>query len=124
MRGQAPAAERKNVSDSPQDRDDIEMGADQQLGVVLFAQLGCQGPRKLLGGERELRVDAGLVATWVLSVPTALQVNSNEPMHIEGGAVVGEPLIAQSGRDAFGPEQGPVSRCALAKQRLTPSRSV
>ena len=82
------------------------MGADQQLGVVVFAQLSCHGPRKLFGGQRELRVDAGLVAPWVLPVPTALQVNGNEPMHIEGGAIVGEPLIAQSGRDAFGPEQG------------------
>ena len=82
------------------------MGADQQLGIVVFAQLSCDGPRKLFGGQRELRVDAGLVATWVLSVPAALQVNSNEPMDIEGGAIVSEPLIAQSGGDAFGPEPG------------------
>jgi hypothetical protein len=80
--------------------------SDQQLGVVLFAQIGCHGPRKLFGGERELRVDAGLVSTRILPVPTALQVNGNEPAHIERGAIVGEPLIAQSGRDAFGSEQG------------------
>jgi hypothetical protein len=76
------------------------------LGVVVFAQIGFHGPRKLFGGERELRVDAGLVATRILPVPTALQVNGNEPVDIEGGgAIVGEPLVAQSGRDAFGSEQ-------------------
>jgi hypothetical protein len=82
------------------------MRADQELGVVALAQLGCHGPRELFGGERELRVDAGLVATWVLSVPTAPQVDGDEPMDIEGGPIVGEPLVAQSGRDAFRPEQG------------------
>src|SRR5674476_181881 len=87
------------------------MGADQQLGVVVFAQLGCHGPRKLFGGQRELRVDAGLVATWILPVATALQVNGNESMHIEGRAIVSEPLIAQPGRDTFGPEQGSEKMC-------------
>src|ERR1035437_10372910 len=87
------------------------MGADQQLGVVVFAQLGCEGPRKLFGGQRERRVDAGLVATWILPVPTALQVNGNESMHIEGGAIVSEPLVAQPGRDTFGPEQGSEKMC-------------
>src|SRR5450759_3770134 len=57
------------------------MGADQQLGIVVFAQLSCDGPRKLFGGQRELRVDAGLVATWVLSVPTALQVEAHQSRH-------------------------------------------
>src|ERR1035437_7544101 len=99
------------------------MGADQQLGVVVFAQLGCDGPRKLFGGQRELRVDAGLVATWILPVPTALQVNGNESMHIEGGAIVSEPLVAQPGRDTFGPEQGSEKMC-LGETETTPSRSV
>jgi len=76
------------------------------LRVVAFAQLCCHGPRKPLGGQRELRVDAGLVPTWILRVLTALQVNGNEPMHVEGGAIVSEPLVAQPDRDAFGPEQG------------------
>ena len=60
--------------------DHIGMGADQQLGIVALAQLGCHGPRKLFGGQRELRVDAGLVAARVLPVPAALQrVNSRKP---------------------------------------------
>jgi hypothetical protein len=46
----------------------------------VFAQLCCDGPGKLFGGQRELRVDAGLVAARVLPVPTALQrVNSRKP---------------------------------------------
>jgi hypothetical protein len=56
------------------------MGADQQLRVVVFAQFCCDGPGKLFGGQRELRVDAGLVAARVLPVPAALQrVNSRKP---------------------------------------------
>ena len=83
----------------------VWMRADQQLRVVTFAQFSPDWPGELFGGEREPGVDAGLVATWVLPVPTALQVHRDKSMHDVGGAVVGESLITQAGRDTFCPEQ-------------------
>jgi hypothetical protein len=74
--GQPPGAERENVGGAPQSGDDIRMGADQQLGVIVFAQFGSHRPGEPFGGERELCFDARLVPTWVLPVPTAPQVNS------------------------------------------------
>jgi hypothetical protein len=81
------------------------MRTDQQLGVVAFAQLSPDGPSELLGGERELRVDAGLIATRVLPVPTALQVDGDKSMHDEGRSIVGEPLVTQAGRDTLCAQQ-------------------
>lgn len=65
--------------------------------IVKFAQFSPDGPSELLGGERELSVDAGPVATRILPVPMALQVQGDKPMQVEGRAVVGQSLMTQAG---------------------------
>lgn len=81
------------------------MGADENLGVVAFAEVTANWPCELFRRERELCVHTGLVAARILPVPTPLQVDGDESMENEGRAVVGQSLIAQARGDALRAEQ-------------------
>lgn len=66
----------------------------------------------MLTPEPELGVDAGAVAARVLAMPAAREVYGNEAVQ-EGLSPVGQPLVAQPGRNAGGPATA-TSRCDLA----------
>jgi hypothetical protein len=55
----------------------------EHVGVVDLSKLRPDRPGKPLGVERELRVDAVLVAARVEPMPSAAEVHGNEPVEAE-----------------------------------------
>lgn len=63
-------------------------------------------PCKLLLVERELRVNAGLVASWVLPMPRTVEIHGDETVKSVGASgSIEETLIAQASRDVLGSQQ-------------------